>query len=168
MDSGQGLPSVSKWAAKNKAAMDKRHDASKNQLDAMRAGLDMMKMQKEAQQKMRDAKTDEERAEIASELEKQAVGIMLRVLWTTTVVDITAAIHETTQMVFFDRSVDKDVRKYRAKAVKQLGDIWMATPEPEAPGGEKEPKDAKRLYEEAAFAAMLETVKRKDEASHNA
>jgi hypothetical protein len=29
-----------------------------------------------------------------------------------------------------------------------------------------EEKNAKQMYEEAAFAAMLETIKRKDEAAH--
>jgi hypothetical protein len=39
----------------------------------------------------------------------------------------------------------------------------MDCPAPET--GEEE-KDAKKLYEEAAFAAMLETAKRKEEAAY--
>ena len=86
---------------------------------------------------------------------------MLRILWTTTVVDITATLHETCKMVFFDQSVDSDTRKQRAAAVKQLGQVWMSIPEPE----DQQKKDATKLYEEAAFAAMLETMSRKDEAN---
>jgi len=125
----------------------------------------MMKMQQEAQEKMAKAQTDEERAQIANDLQDKAVAIMLRVLWTTTTVDITAALQATTSMVFHDQSVSKEVRKSRVKAVKQLGMIWMETPEPET--DTEDAKDAKKLYEEAAFNAMLETVKRKDEAAHH-
>lgn len=164
-DSGQGLPSISKWAAKNKASMDKRNAATKNQMEAMRAGIDMMKIQAELQAKMKEAKTDEEKQELAKQLEASAVSVMLRILWTMTVVDITSALYETTQMIFFDTSVDKDTRKHRAEAVKKLGNIWMEIAE--SPNESEDAKDARRLYEEAAFAAMLETVKRKDEAAYS-
>jgi hypothetical protein len=162
LDSGQGLPSLSKWAAKTRATMDQKNASSKNQIDAMRAGLDMMKIQAEIQQQMAKATSDEEKAELQRKLESASVNVMVRVLWTTAVVDITSTLQETTQMVFFDQSVDKEVRRQRAAAVKRLGEIWMETPEPENAGE----ADAKRLYEEAAFAAMLETVKRRDEAAH--
>jgi len=143
--------------------MEKKSDANTAKWDGMKAGIDMMKMQQEAQEKMAKAQTDEERAQITNDLQDKAVAIMLRVLWTTTTVDITAAIQDTTRMVFHDQSVSKEVRKSRVKAVKQLGMIWMETPEPETDTA----KDAKKLYEEAAFNAMLETVKRKDEAAHH-
>lgn len=165
MDSGQGLPSVSKWANKNRAALDKKRESNKNQLEAMKAGIDMMKIQMEGKKRLKEAQSDEERVQIEKDLESKAVGIMLRVLWTTTVVDITSAIYETTQMVLFDLSVEKEVRQQRAQAIKHLGVLWMETPEPEGSNSE-ETKDVKQLYEEAAFAAMLETIKRKDEAAH--
>ena len=167
MDSGQGLPSISRWAAKNKALMDKSQDANKNKIEAMKAGMDMMKLQAEAQHKMQQATTDEQREQIQQELQKRSVHVLMRVLWTTTTVDIAAALFETAQMVFFDRSVSAGVRQLRAAAVKQLGAIWMDTPEPETTEGTAG-KDAQTLYEEAAFAAMLETIKRKDEAAHHA
>jgi hypothetical protein len=40
----------------------------------------------------------------------------------------------------------------------------MEHPAPAAQSDEE--KNAKQMYEEAAFAAMLETIKRKDEAAH--
>ena len=144
--------------------MDKNHSDNKNKIETMKAGMDMMKLQAEAQQKMQQADTDEERQQIQQDLQKRSVNVLLRVLWTTTTVDITAALFETAQMVFFDRSVSAQVRQYRAAAVKQLGAIWMDTPAPE----NMPDKDANTLYEEAAFAAMLETIKRKDEAAHSA
>lgn len=42
--------------------------------------------------------------------------------------------------------------------------IWMEYPAPATQSDEE--KNAKQMYEEAAFAAMLETIKRKDEAAH--
>lgn len=165
MDSGQGLPTIAQWGAKNQAVMDKKNAASKNQIEALKAGFDMMKIQAELQKQMQEAKTDEEKEEIAKKLEASAMDVMLRILWTTTVVDITATLHETTQMVFFDVSVVKPSRKCRAAAVKQLGAIWMGVAKPETES--EDAKDARQLYEEAAFLAMLETVKRKDEAAHN-
>ena len=126
-----------------------------------------MKLQAEAQQKMKQADTDEERQQIQQDLQKRSVDVLLRVMWTTTTVDITATLFETAQMVFFDRSVSAKVRQQRAAAVLQLGAIWMDTPVPET-SGDASVKDGQTLYEEAAFAAMLETIKRKDEAAHSA
>jgi X-domain of DnaJ-containing len=146
--------------------MEKRKDANSNKIETMRAGMDMMKLKAKLDKRMHDAKTDEEKSAIAKEMEEGAVDILLRVLWTTTVVDITSTIYETCQMVFMDHSVDKETLKLRAKAVKSLGQIFMDTQEKKVEN--EEYKDAKRLYEEAAFAAMLETIKRKDDAAHGA
>jgi curved DNA-binding protein CbpA len=65
LDSGQGLPSLSKWAAKQRAALDKKHDAQKNQLEAMKATIDLMKIKAEFQEKLAQATIEEEKQEIA-------------------------------------------------------------------------------------------------------
>ena len=162
--SGHGLPSLGQWAAAQKAKSEKNRGSTQNKIETLKAGIDLMKLQQELQAKMAAAKTDEEKAAVQKEMEEASVGILLRVLWTTTVVDISSTIHETCQMVFFDQAVSEEVRLKRVAAVKALGQIWMDT---ESPASEnEEEKDAKRLYEEAAFAAMLETIKRKDEAAH--
>jgi len=92
--------------------------------------------------------------------------VMMRIIWTTTSVDIASTIHETCQMVFFDQSVSKGVRELRAKAIKKLGQIFKACPEPERT--ERERMNAKKLFEEASMAATLETMKRKDEPNQQA
>jgi hypothetical protein len=163
-DGGQGWRGVSKWAATQKANLDKKNAANTNKMETMRAGLDMMKMQAKLKQQMAQATTDEEKEKIAKELEEASAGILLRVLWTTAVVDITSTLYETCQMMFYDQNVDKETRKQRAKGVKKLGEIWMDLPEYSE--GEDDKKDSKKIYEEAAFAAMLETVQRKDDALH--
>ena len=159
IENGHSLPKLSEWADRQNAAFEKRKAAQESDMEKIRAGFDMLHMKLEAEKKMQSAQTDEEKEEIAKSLQMQAHAILLRILWTTTVVDITSTLHETCKMVFFDRSVEADTRKHRAAAVKQLGQVWMAIPELE-----DQQKDATKLYEEAAFAAMLETMSRKDEA----
>ena len=162
MESGIGMPSIGKWAEARSAQAKKAKAGNKNQFETLMATMDAMKIQAEYKQKMADAKTDDEKATLEREMAMATQAIMLRVIWSTTVVDITSTIHETCQMVFFDQSASKETRERRAHAVKNLGIIFQEVPEPE------DRKDAKTLYEEAAMAAMLETIKRKDEEAHAA
>jgi len=164
-DSGVGLPSIAKWAKGHKAKMEKSADSNKNKREGLIAGMKMMTMQQKAAQDLAEAKTEEERKEKEAAMEDLQITGMLSVMWTTTVVDITATLHEVAQMVLHDQCVHKDTRKKRAYGLKNMGEIFMACPTPKKSG---QPEDAKRLYEEAAFAAMLETIKRKDEAAHAA
>ena len=135
-------------------------------MEMLMGAMDAMKVQAEFQQKMQQAQNDGEKMQLQKEMEEAQQNTMLKVIWTTTVVDITSTIHETCQMVFFDKSVDKKVHAQRAHAVKNLGQIFQAVPEPPVPEGGK--KDARHLFEEAALAATVETMKRKDEAAHEA
>jgi len=162
MESGVGMPSIGKWAEAQKAKSKQSNVGSKNQIETLMATMDAMKIQAEYAEKIKKASSDDEKVQLEREMAEATQAIMLRIIWSTTVVDITSTIHETCQMVFFDKSVDKDARKARAHAVKNLGIIFQECPEP------AEKKDAKTLYEEAALAAMLETIKRKDEESHAA
>jgi len=166
MDSGLGMPSIGKWASGKSAAAKKRKARSKNQMEMLMGAMDTMKVQAEFQQKMDQAQNDGERMKLQREMEEAQQNTMLKVIWTTTVVDITTTIHETCQMVFFDSSEDKKVHLKRAHAVKSLGQIFQKVPEPVAPAGGK--KAARELFEEAALLATVETMKRKDEASHDA
>ncbi|KAL7556025.1 hypothetical protein ACA910_017353 [Epithemia clementina (nom. ined.)] len=165
LENGYGLPAMAEWADAHHARMQERKAKNKNQMDQLRAGMDMIKLSAEYQNKIQSAKTDEERETLKNEMQKAAVEITLRILWTTNVVDISATLHETCMMVFHDDVVDKETRKFRAEAVQKLGEVWMNMEAPE--GTSAEEKDAVRMYEEAAFAAMLETIKRKDEAANS-
>ena len=164
-DSGIGMPSISNWAKGRYAQMEKSGDTSKAKRDGLMAGMKMMTMQQKAAQDLAEAKTDEERRERQAAMAQAQVFGMLNVMWTTTVVDITSTLHEVAQMVLHDQSVDKDTRKRRAYGLKHLGEIFMAC---KTPTESDQPEDAKKLYEEAAMAALLETIKRKEEESHAA
>ncbi|KAL3929422.1 MAG: hypothetical protein SGBAC_012219 [Bacillariaceae sp.] len=162
-ESGIGMPSIGKWAAAQKAKRKQKKVGKQTQVESLRATLSAMQLQEEYQRKIKEASTPEEKARLEKELEDAAQSSVLSLIWTATVVDITATIHETCQMIFFDQSVDKNSRKKRAYAVKNLGLALQACPEPIKPK-----QDAKNLFEEAALAAMVETMKRKDEESFSA
>lgn len=166
-ESGIGMPSISKWAAGQKARSKKRKAGRENRFDTLMATMDAMKIQTEYQEKIDHASSEEEKVALQREMEEASQNTLLKLIWSTTVVDITSTIFETCQLVFFDQSVDKEVRKQRAKAVQNLGTIFQDCPEPDTATDERK-KDAQALFEEAAFAAMVETMKRKDEASHRA
>lgn len=166
MDSGLGMPSIGKWAKGKSASNKRRKERQKNQMEMLMGAMDTMKVQAEFAQKMEKAQNDGERMHLQKEMEEAQQNVMLKVIWTTTVVDITATIHEACQMVFFDSSEGKEVHLKRAHAVKNLGQIFQAVPEPTGPEGGK--KAARELFEEAALFATVETMKRKDEASHEA
>lgn len=160
VDSGIGMPSISEWAKNRQAYLEKGQMKTGGKIGVVKAGLDMMTLQQKFEKKRAEAKTDEERAAIDKELEEAASMTLLKVLWTVTSIDITNTLFETVQMLLHDVSVtDKEIRKQRAKALEALGQVFMDCPDPEA-GKEK---DAKQLYEEAAHAAMLELIKKKEE-----
>eukprot|EP00804_Cyclotella_cryptica_P015641 CCRYP_003628-RB/>CCRYP_003628-RB protein AED:0.09 eAED:0.09 QI:165/0.83/0.85/1/0.66/0.57/7/1472/550 len=158
-DSGMGMPSIAKWAKGHYAQLEKSKDANKAKRDGLVAGVKMMTMQQKVAQDIAAAKTEEERKVAERAMEEEMTKGMLHMMWTTSVVDITTTLHEVAQMVLYDQSVNKDVRKRRVYGLKNLGEIFMACPAPLEAGTE----NAKNLYEEAAFAAMLETIKRKEE-----
>lgn len=164
-DSGCGMPSIAKWTKGHYAKMEKSADANKAKRDGLMAGMKMLTAQQKAAQELAQAKTDEERKEKEAELEQAQISGMLSVMWTTTTVDVTTTLHEVAQMVLHDQSVDKDVRKRRAYGLKNMGEIFMAC---KTPNASSQPDDAKKLYEDAAMAAMIETIKRKEEQTFRA
>lgn len=166
-ESGMGMPSIASWAARQQANMQKKQDSQTAKLDTLKTGLEMMQIQQKLQQELAAATTDEEKRAIEEKLEATVSTTLLRVLWTQTTVDISTTIYEVVKMVCFDHSVDKTTREKRAHGIKVLGEIFMECPAPEE-GDEASEMDAKKLYEEAAFAAMLETIKKKEEAAQKA
>jgi hypothetical protein len=171
------MPSISKWAQAQKARMEQNRAKNKTRGQTFSAGMEMMKLQRDYEEKLQTTTNDLERAQLQAALEEAGSETMLKMLWTTTVVDITSTLYETCQMVFYDISVDKETRKRRARGVKKLGEIFQDCPEPtdtqiQAPSSSSSSSSAKKspktLYEEAAFAAMLETMKQKDESKYNA
>lgn len=152
------------WAKSHQAQLEKQQAAGKNKNEQVRAALNTAMKGMKYQKELEEAKTDEEKQAIKEKMESEMASTLLQIMWTTTVVDITSTLWEVAQMIFFDQSVDKETRMKRADGLKNLGQIFMDCPPPPTVAGE-EVKGAQKLYEEAAFAAMLETVQRNDQAA---
>jgi X-domain of DnaJ-containing len=135
-DSGIGLPSVSRWVKSHQVRVHKRQAHNKNDVYGITTGLDMMTVQAHYEQKLQEAKNDLEREALTKEMEKAASENLLKVLWTTTVADITSTLHEVAQIVLFDQSVDKNARSHRAEGLRALGQIFLDTPTTEEDGSE--------------------------------
>jgi hypothetical protein len=141
--------------------MKKRHENVKAKVSAIQAGVQMLHINEKSKEALAGAKTDEEMRNVEANLEQENLKNLLQIMWTVTAVDISSTLHETCQMVFFDQSAaDKNTRRSRALAVKALGEILTAYPEPDY---QDDDLSAKQIYEEAAFAAVLETIKKKEE-----
>lgn len=163
LDSGIGMPSIAKWVKGQGAKYEKEHVGRKAQADTLKSAMKTVKDAKGAEAAMARARTEEEKNAIAEGLIKDQLSFMLQIMWTMTTVDITSTIHEACQMLFFDKAVeDKSLLKKRAKGVQKLGEIFMNTPSIE------DDNDPTKIYEEAAFAAMVETIKRKEESNFHA
>jgi len=167
LDSGIGMPSISKWGKGQMAQLKKKTNSNKDNLNTLKAGMKVQEAQLKAQAAIEKCETDEERQKIVNQMEEEMGDLMLNVIWTTTVVDIASTLHETCQMVLFDTSVSKDERKQRGYALKKIGEIFCSIEHtPSDDDGDE--KTAKDLYEEAALAAMLDTVAKKEQATYAA
>jgi hypothetical protein len=146
--------------------MEAGSEAQKNKIETLKAGMEVLKIKNELEKEYNECKTEEEKKAVEAKIEEATGTSLLKILWYTTVVDITNTLYETCQMVCNDQAVDKTSREKRGHGLKALGEIWMECPVPE--GATEAEKDFRTLYEEAAFAAMVETIKRKEEASQAA
>lgn len=163
VDSGIGLPSIASWSKSYMAGWERYGSKQKQNREFLYAGLSQAQAAVKFQQAMASATSDSQKEEIEQVYKNEMAETLLNTLWTRTAVDVTGTIHEACQMVFFDQSVNSSVRKTRGAAIKNLGDIFKNLERPDS-----DKKDAQTIYEEASFAAMLETVKRKEEATFTA
>jgi DnaJ-domain-containing protein 1 len=163
LDSGIGMPSIAKWVKGKGAKLEKARTIGKAQSDSINAVLKTAEVTQNAEAAIARAKTGQEKIAIAEDLAKDQLSVMLQIMWTMTTVDITSTIHEACQMLFFDQAIkDKSILKKRAKGIQKLGEIFMSTPVID------DENDPTRLYENAAFAAMVEIFKRKEESNFRA
>ena len=80
-------------------------------------------------------------------------------LWNVTVIDIVETIREVVMKVCNDKSVEEDVRKKRAHAVRELGEIWQGLKSTASSDGATDhdgnpKKSVRSMYASAAAAAM--------------
>eukprot|EP00560_Eucampia_antarctica_P002794 CAMPEP_0197836832 /NCGR_PEP_ID=MMETSP1437-20131217/30178_1 /TAXON_ID=49252 ORGANISM="Eucampia antarctica, Strain CCMP1452" /NCGR_SAMPLE_ID=MMETSP1437 /ASSEMBLY_ACC=CAM_ASM_001096 /LENGTH=587 /DNA_ID=CAMNT_0043443329 /DNA_START=75 /DNA_END=1838 /DNA_ORIENTATION=- len=168
LDSGIGLPSIGMWAASRAATRELIKDTSRRQKKTIFAGLTMLQGHMKLQRELKKATQDDKKRKLEQAFQKEMAEAVLTALWTTTSVDITNSIHTACQMLLFDRTVDNKSRLIRAKAIKALGDIFLSVEKQINIDDIDTPLDAQEIYEKAAFAALLEIIKRKDEARFDA
>lgn len=186
LENGCGaLPSMSAWAKRQYVNLEKGIRKVTHDVTHPAGDLNEMKVQ-HARDKHKDVDPV-----VAHELMKKE-GIQdtyLRYLWTRTVLDITNTLHETAQMVLFDQSVSAQVRLARAEGLHRLGEVLVEesicharseklqalgfvesckAPTTSFTNASAVKDDDRAMYEEVAFAAMLETFVRKEQASKRA
>ena len=89
--------------------------------------------------------------------EEDALPAMITIMWNITVMDISNTIREVVIKLLKDQSVSEEIRKKRAAAVQDLGDIWSTLKKAETPDGAE--KSVRNLFASATAAAMEATMK---------
>jgi len=168
LDSGVGLPSIGKWAASLVARRKLIKETARRQKKTLYTGLSMLQAAMKLQKELDQTTQEDKKKKLEQAFKKEMAEAVLLTLWTTSAVDITNSIHTACQMVFFDKTVDARSRLIRAKAVKVLGEVFLKIEFVPNVDDIETPLDAQEIYERAAFAALLETVKGKDEARFDA
>jgi len=121
----EGSNEIGKRAARQNAKNEKKKVREQYQLDYVKAVCDMNKLHNDLQKKVSRAKTSQERKAINNEMHDEIAVSAFRFMWACVVLDVSFTTQETTMMVFFDRSVNRETRKLRAAAVKRMGEIWV-------------------------------------------
>ena len=162
LESGIGMPSISRWAKKQNEAMKSSTNKVIEKTRLIGGNTDHREMHMHVSTAIEKSAGDEELEEVAmdalkkSNLQKTAMDL----LWQQTVVDITSTVKEAAQMVLNDQSVTPDVRKARAKGLEVCGSIFEKAERNDEPC-----KYDEKELEEVAFHAMLDTVWRQEAAA---
>eukprot|EP00536_Pseudo-nitzschia_multiseries_P006670 jgi/Psemu1/193671/e_gw1.145.7.1 len=96
--------------------------------------------------------------------EGDALPSMIKMMWSMTVIDITATVKEVVVKVCKDNAVSSDIQKKRADAIKKLGSLWETM---EKKDRDAVQKSARNIYMSATAAAMeshLEKMKKQEAA----
>ena len=91
------------------------------------------------------------------EMGQDQLPTYIETMWNVTVIDISSTLHEVVMKLCNDKSVEESVRKKRAEAIRDLGEIWEETKSKKL---ERDRRSVRGLYQSAAQAAMEETLKK--------
>ena len=155
MESGIGMPSISRWAKKQNKAMKLNTDKIIENTRLIGGNIENREIHLQVSTAIEKSAGDEELEEVAMDALKKSNlhNTAMDLLWQQTVVDITSTVKEAAQMVLNDQSVAPTVRKARAEGLEVCGGIF-----------EKSERNTDRCtynergLEQVAFHAMLNTV----------
>jgi hypothetical protein len=158
LESGVGMPSIARWARKQRITTERMIQATAEKMGAFVArSAREKKLQDEANLLLLEEATDEETFD---RIGKDALDVM----WTRTAVDVANTVHEASQMVLFDQDLNPETRKRRGLALEALGQVFQSADfrKPD------ESIHAQSEYERIAFYAVLETIRNQEIAANNA
>eukprot|EP00531_Pseudo-nitzschia_arenysensis_P002073 CAMPEP_0116122510 /NCGR_PEP_ID=MMETSP0329-20121206/4253_1 /TAXON_ID=697910 /ORGANISM="Pseudo-nitzschia arenysensis, Strain B593" /LENGTH=541 /DNA_ID=CAMNT_0003616363 /DNA_START=113 /DNA_END=1735 /DNA_ORIENTATION=- len=155
LESGIGMPSMSRWARKETESLKFRTNNVVEQAQLIGGNAEKREMHLQVSTAVEKSAGDGELEELAMDALKRSMlrKTALDLLWQQTVVDITSTVKEAAQMVLNDQSVTPAVRKERAEALEACGSVFEKA---------KRKVDTHNFDEEGlenvAFHAMLNTV----------
>lgn len=159
IESGIGMPSISKWAKKQSETMKVDTQRLSTRAKNVAGNMDRMSLNHHVGSVIDKTEGDEELEQVGKQILKNALqNKVVRILWQQTVVDITNTIHEAAQMVLHDQNVSAEIRKKRGQGLQTLGEIFQTAKKRDIP------IIAQEEMEEIAFNAMLDTVWRQESA----
>jgi len=159
LESGIGMPSISRWAKKEKESIKFRRNKAIEKTHEIGGRPEKREMHLHVSTAVEKSVGDGELKELAmdalkkSQLRKTAMDL----LWQQTVVDITSTVKEAAQMVLNDQSVSPVVRKARAEGLEVCGGIFENSER-----NTDHCTNNEKGLEKVAFHAMLNTVWRQE------
>lgn len=163
--SGVGMPSISKWAKKQKVCLEHGTKKTTKKLASLGGEKERVALQRQVGTAIDKTDGDEELEEVAMDVLKKSrlKQTAIDLLWQQTVVDITSTVHEAAQIVLYDQNATPEVRKARAEGMEVLGQIFANA---EKPAGL--PANTAQLeLETVAFHAVLDTIWRQEMNARN-
>mmetsp|Transcript_8455 Transcript_8455/g.18230 ORF Transcript_8455/g.18230 Transcript_8455/m.18230 type:complete len:554 (+) Transcript_8455:210-1871(+) len=162
IESGIGMPSISRWAKKQSKAM-KLNKKMIGKTLRIGGNVENRELHWHVGTAIEKSVGDKELKELAMEALKKShlQQTSIELLWQQTVVDITTAVKEAAQMVLNDLGVPPEVRKARAKGLEVCGGIFEKV---ERNGNDDGSAYDEKELEQVAFHAMLNTVWRQEAA----
>jgi hypothetical protein len=168
LDSGVGMPSIVAWARSKKAGMGIGSAKRNAEMEQMRSTFGILKMTMDASKMMGKASSEDERRQVEVNAEMEMLPALVNLFWMTTVVDITATLHEACEIVLFDQSQVKEKRIARANALVELGEVYQDVAKEHGAKMEISSSMAGEMFHEATLKAQLETIRRREENIHAA
>lgn len=169
-ESGIGMPSISRWATRQHQALTFHGMTHAKKVENFAGDVKEISVEHEAKKGIAPSLTPgggeifENDSGVTAELFESIGKDVLEMLWTRTVVDVINTIHEACQMVLFDADLNDETRKLRGEGLEVLGEIFQNADY----GQSTETEESEASYEEIAFYAVLDTIRKQEIASRNA